>query len=73
MNQQAIRERFSAALDALVDHVKADRSILAVTDHTPVPMSRALGDRTRAPRRPAMSPAVTTASTPLTWIASAGR
>ena len=30
MNQQAIRERFSAALDALVDHVKADRSILAV-------------------------------------------
>jgi hypothetical protein len=30
MDQQAIRERFSAALDALVEHVKADRSILAV-------------------------------------------
>ena len=29
-DQQAIRERFSSALDALVDHVKADRSILAV-------------------------------------------
>ena len=28
-DQQAIRERFSAALDALVDQVKADRSILA--------------------------------------------
>ncbi len=28
--QQAIRQRFSSALDALVDHVKADRSILAV-------------------------------------------
>src|SRR5258708_19704563 len=30
MDQQAIRERFSAALDALVEHVKAVRSILAV-------------------------------------------
>lgn len=29
-DQQAIRQRFSSALDALVDHVKADRSILAV-------------------------------------------
>jgi hypothetical protein len=29
MDQQAIRDRFSAALDALVTHVKADRSILA--------------------------------------------
>ena len=28
-DQQAIRQRFSSALDALVDHVKADRSILA--------------------------------------------
>ena len=28
-DQQAIRERFSSALDALVDHVKKDRSILA--------------------------------------------
>ena len=30
MDQEAIRERFAAALDALVEHVKADRSILAV-------------------------------------------
>ena len=30
MDPQAIRERFSAALDALVDHIKTDRSILAV-------------------------------------------
>jgi hypothetical protein len=30
MDQQAIRDRFSAALDALVQHVKTDRSILAV-------------------------------------------
>ncbi len=29
MDQEAIRQRFSAALDALIDHVKADRSILA--------------------------------------------
>ena len=29
-DQQAIRQRFSSALDALVDHVKKDRSILAV-------------------------------------------
>ena len=29
-DQQAIRQRFSSALDALVSHVKADRSILAV-------------------------------------------
>ena len=29
-DQQAVRDRFSAALDALVDHVKGDRSILAV-------------------------------------------
>lgn len=29
-DQQAIRQRFSAALDALIDHVKKDRSILAV-------------------------------------------
>jgi len=29
-DQQAIRERFASALDALVDHVKTDRSILAV-------------------------------------------
>jgi hypothetical protein len=29
-DQQAIRQRFSSALDALVNHVKADRSILAV-------------------------------------------
>ena len=28
-NQDAIRERFSSALDALVDHLKKDRSILA--------------------------------------------
>jgi hypothetical protein len=30
MDQQAIQQRFSAALDALIEHVKADRSILAV-------------------------------------------
>jgi hypothetical protein len=30
MDQDAIRQRFQAALDALVEHVKADRSILAV-------------------------------------------
>jgi hypothetical protein len=29
MDQQAIRQRFSAALDALIDRIKADRSILA--------------------------------------------
>jgi len=30
MDQQAIRQRFQAALDALVEHVRADKSILAV-------------------------------------------
>ena len=30
MDPQAIHQRFSAALDALIERVKADRSILAV-------------------------------------------
>jgi hypothetical protein len=30
MDQEAIRQRFSRALDALVEHIKTDRSILAV-------------------------------------------
>ena len=41
--------------------------------HTPPPISRAWGDSVRAARRPAISPATTVASTPLTPSASAGR
>ena len=48
-----------------IDHEQDD-------DQTPMPISRPFGDSTRAARRPAMIPAVTTARTPLTPIVAAG-